>query len=121
MKRIIVIHNKYRILGGEDIAVENEIIFLKEHFEVKEVYFENTISNYFHQAISFLTNNNRRSKIKISDIIKEFNPDLAYVHNTWFKASPGIFKVLEKHNINTVLNFIILGMTVQDFSYQEIT
>ena len=28
MKRIIVIHNKYRILGGEDIAVENEIIFL---------------------------------------------------------------------------------------------
>jgi len=34
MKRIIVIHNKYRILGGEDIAVENEIIFLKEHFEV---------------------------------------------------------------------------------------
>tara|TARA_B100001250_G_scaffold414548_1_gene453767 strand:- start:9456 stop:10607 length:1152 start_codon:yes stop_codon:yes gene_type:complete len=103
MKRIIVIHNKYRILGGEDIAVENEIIFLKEHFEVKEVYFENTISNYFHQAISFLTNNNRRSKIKISDIIKEFNPDLAYVHNTWFKASPGIFKVLEKHNINTVL------------------
>tara|TARA_B100000579_G_scaffold342037_1_gene294017 strand:- start:1004 stop:2155 length:1152 start_codon:yes stop_codon:yes gene_type:complete len=103
MKRIIVIHNKYRILGGEDIAVENEIIFLKEHFEVKEIYYENTISNYFHQSVSFLTNNNKRSKRKLTDIIKEFNPDLAYVHNTWFKASLGIFKALERNNINTVL------------------
>jgi len=103
MKRIIVIHNKYRILGGEDIAVENEIIFLKKHFQVKEIYFENTISNYFHQAVAFLTNNNKRSKKKLSDIINEFNPDLAYVHNTWFKSSLGIFKVLETNNINTVL------------------
>ena len=29
----------------------------------------------------------------------EFNPDYAYVHNTWFKAGLGIFKVLNKKNI----------------------
>ena len=29
MKKVLVIHNNYRNRGGEDIAVENEIIFLK--------------------------------------------------------------------------------------------
>ena len=30
MKKILVLHNRYRILGGEDTAVENEIEFLSE-------------------------------------------------------------------------------------------
>ena len=30
MKKILVVHNKYQQLGGEDIAVENEIQFLKK-------------------------------------------------------------------------------------------
>ena len=31
MKKILLIHNKYRDLGGEDIAVENEINLLKKN------------------------------------------------------------------------------------------
>ena len=30
MKRILVLHNKYQNIGGEDIAVENEIGFFKK-------------------------------------------------------------------------------------------
>jgi hypothetical protein len=30
MKKILVLHNKYRFLGGEDTAVENEVEFLRE-------------------------------------------------------------------------------------------
>ena len=29
MKKILLVHNKYRETGGEDIAVENELNFLK--------------------------------------------------------------------------------------------
>ena len=29
MKKILVVHNKYQQLGGEDVAVENEIQFKK--------------------------------------------------------------------------------------------
>ena len=43
MKKILVIHNKYRNLGGEDIAVENEILLLKEKYEVEILYFDNNI------------------------------------------------------------------------------
>jgi len=30
MKKILVVHNKYRERGGEDIAVDNEINILKK-------------------------------------------------------------------------------------------
>ena len=39
MKKILVVHNKYQNLGGEDIAIKNEVEFLKKHFEIEELYF----------------------------------------------------------------------------------
>ena len=44
------------------------------------------------------------SSIKLTKIvIEDFQPDLVYVHNTWFKASVGIFKLLKKNNIKTFI------------------
>ena len=40
MKKVLVIHNQYREIGGEDIAVQNEVQFLKKYFEVDELYFK---------------------------------------------------------------------------------
>ena len=39
----------------------------------------------------------------LTDTINSFNPDLAYVHNTWFKASLGVFKILKSKNIKTIV------------------
>ncbi|MDC3227296.1 glycosyltransferase family 4 protein [Acidimicrobiaceae bacterium] len=103
MKKILVIHTKYRELGGEDIAIQNEIGFLKEFYEVEELFFNNEINNFFQQGISFITNHNQHSVNKLNEVLKDFSPDIAYVHNTWFKGSLGIFKALEKKNIQTVL------------------
>ena len=103
MKKILVIHNRYRILGGEDIAVENEVNILSKHFDVKTLYFNNNIDSYFKQIIAFLTNKNKKSMDQLSAIVSEFKPDVAYVHNTWFKASLGIFDVLSKNNVKTLL------------------
>ncbi len=103
MQKILIIHNKYRNIGGEDIAVENEVAMLKEFYEVRILYFSNTVDNYLIQIKSFLLNNNKKSSLILEDELKSFKPDFAYVHNTWFKASTGIFKILENHNINTIL------------------
>ena len=35
--------------------------------------------------------------------ISEFKPDIVYVHNTWFKASLGIFQILSKKKIKTII------------------
>ncbi len=93
MKKILVVHNKYRNLGGEDIAVVNEVALLKQYYKVEELYFENTIKNPIKQFIYFLINRNIESKNKLTQAIKNFQPDLIYIHNTWFKAS---ISILEK-------------------------
>tara|TARA_A100001011_G_scaffold400831_1_gene519535 strand:+ start:150 stop:1301 length:1152 start_codon:yes stop_codon:yes gene_type:complete len=99
MKNILVIHTKYRSTGGEDIAVDNETEFLKKSFNIKTLYYSNEIKNYFLQFIYFLINRNFESEKKLNNVIKEFNPDFVYIHNTWFKGSNGIFKFLNKKNI----------------------
>ena len=103
MKKILVLHTNYRDIGGEDIAVKNEVELLKKFYEVKTVYFSNNISNYFKQSISFIFNNDKKSVEILKNELQQFNPDIVYVHNTWFKASLGIFKLLEKQNVKTIL------------------
>ena len=70
MKKILVVHNKYRNLGGEDIAVANEVALLKQYFKVEELYFENTIKNPIKQFIYFLINRNIESKNILSKAIE---------------------------------------------------
>ena len=98
MKKILVIHTNYQNTGGEDIAVKNEVNFLKKNFIVDEIFFQNKIENYFTQFFYFLLNKNFKSLRIVNAKIKSFQPDIVYVHNTWFKASPAIFKLLKKTN-----------------------
>ena len=45
--KILIIHNKYRNLGGEDLVVENETSFLKEYFNVEVfIFFKQYIYSY---------------------------------------------------------------------------
>ena len=80
MKKILVVHNKYKLLGGEDIAVDNEIDMLKNFFEVKSLIFENKKINIFSDIYSFLFNKNLKSMKMLNNEIDSFEPDLVYVH-----------------------------------------
>jgi len=53
MKKILVVHNRYQLLGGEDVAVDSEIKFLSKHFEIKKIIFENKLENIFFRYIFF--------------------------------------------------------------------
>ena len=103
MKKVLVIHNKYRIFGGEDSNIEDELIFFKKFFTIKYLEFDNSKKFNVFDLIGALIGKNYKANKKLSFIIKEFNPDVAYVHNTWFKANLGIFKVLKKNNIKIIL------------------
>ena len=103
MKKILVVHNKYRETGGEDLVVDKEVDLLKEKYIVETLYFDNEINNYIKQFIYFLLNNNFSSNKKILQKINSFNPDLVYFHNSWFKISLGIFKILIKKKIKIII------------------
>jgi len=96
MKKILVIHTKYRNQGGEDVAVKNEVETLSKFFIVETLYFENSELSILSDLIAFLTNHNYKSNKLLRERIEKFQPDIAIVHNTWFKANLGIFKVLKK-------------------------
>ena len=103
MKKILIIHTRYMNIGGEDIAVDNELQLLNKNYEVRFLSFKNDLSNIISQSLSFILNSNFQSNKKLKNVLKEFKPDVAYVHNTWFKGSLGLFKILKKNNIKTVI------------------
>lgn len=103
MKKILILHTQYQVQGGEDIAVENEVNFLSESYDIERVTFSNKIENYFSQTISFVRNNNSESIETLNNRLDSFKPDTVYIHNTWFKASLGIFNLLKDKQIKPLL------------------
>ena len=103
MKKILIIHNNYRQVGGEDIAVENEIEFLDSVYQVETLIFDNNIQNPLLQFLYFVLNRNLQSERKLQEVLKNFQPDIVYIHNTWFKASIGIFRLLQRSNVKVLI------------------
>lgn len=103
MKKLLIIHNKYRIRGGEDIVVEQETKVLEKHFIVNSLIFSNKVSLSLKKLPLFFSSRNNESRDKLTKVINEFNPDIALVHNTWFNASLSIFDTLKEKNIKTIL------------------
>ena len=103
MKKILLIHNTYREIGGEDVAVKNEIQFLKSFYNVETLIFNNEIQNPLLQFLYFLLNRNLESEKKLKQVLDNFEPDIVYIHNSWFKASIGIFRVLNNRNFKVLI------------------
>ena len=102
MKKILLINTKYRIKGGEDSNINQEILDLKKNFEVELLEFDNKKLEIM-DIVSFFIGSNITSNRILNKKLDEFKPDYAYIHNTWFKAGLGIFKVLIKKNIPVYL------------------
>ena len=71
MKRILVLHNKYQNIGGEDIAVENEIGFLKKFYDVETLFFKNELKNILDLKY-LLFSNNKTSNLILRNKIKHY-------------------------------------------------
>ena len=103
-KRILIVHNKYNNLGGEDIAVSNEIRVLKKKYTVEILFFDNKVlKGLIFNIISIFTNKNYKSTSLLKNAINTFSPDLIYIHNSWFKASNSIFSECDAYNIPIVV------------------
>lgn len=101
--KLLVIHNKYQVLGGEDIAVENEIKFLEKHFEIRTILFSNREKNIVSLISSLIFNRNLKIMKKIKSEIFFNKPDYVYIHNTWFMVPLSLFKFLRSQNIITII------------------
>lgn len=103
MKKILVINTKYKNFGGEDASILDELKFLRVHYEVDYLEYDNGSKITLFDLIAFVTNSNKKSNNILINKLTTFNPDIVYVQNTWYKSNLGIFKILEKANIKTIL------------------
>ena len=116
MDRILIVHNKYQIKGGEDTVVENEVRMLKSrgHFVYEYIRNNSEINSFSLKEkilLPFRTIYNHKTYKEIIDIIKENTISIVHVHNTHMLISPSVLYAAKKMNIpvvTTLHNFRML-------------
>ena len=103
MKKVLLLNTKYKIFGGEDSNIIDELKFLKTKYIVNYLEFDNSKKINLFDLISFVFCTNFQSNKIILKTIEEFKPDIIYIHNTWFKIGTGIFKKLNDLDVEVYL------------------
>ena len=86
--KVLVVHTIYKLKGGEDSVVDNEIELLRSNgVEVELLQFSN--SGYTFLKVIQLPFN-LSSYIKTKNRLKLFKPDLVHIHNMHFAGSPSV-------------------------------
>ena len=92
MKKLLLLNTKYKIFGGEDSNIVDELKVLETKYKVSYLEFDNSKKINLFDLISFISSTNYQSNRIILQRIEEFKPDIIYIHNTWFKIGTGILK-----------------------------
>ena len=104
--RILLIHNKYQLVGGEDSVFESECRLLSAYgHEVDRMVFDNReITGGLSKWTSGIRGiYNRRSARRVQEKINEHRPDIIHVHNFVPLASPSVFYVAARNSIPAIL------------------
>ncbi len=107
--KVLFIHNRYRMVGGEDAVLKNEIVLLRRYqHTVRSLFFENAqytpsliLGGQLSSGIGAIWN--KRSYEYLAGVLAEAKFDIAHVHNFFFRASPSIFFALKAQGIPAVL------------------
>ncbi len=107
----MIVHNHYRIPGGEDIVAENEAALLEENGH-KVIRYERD-NNEEGGKLSLLFNMffSLRTYREIRDIIRREAIDVVHVHNTLFLISPSVYYAAAAEGVpvvQTMHNFRLL-------------
>lgn len=104
---ILLVHNYYKIRGGEDAVFENETAELEKrgHKVIKYVKNNSEIDGYnFIQKILFFPRAiyNFTTVRDLKNILKKEKIDVAHIHNVFPLISPSIYRYLKKKGIKIV-------------------
>ena len=122
---VLVVHNKYKQKGGEDVVVENEVKLLREMgYTVFEYIRSNdeldSMGLLQKICLPFTTIFSIKSYKEVYKLIKDNNIDILHVHNTLCVISPSVYYAGFKARIpifQTIHNFRFLcpsGLFLKD-------
>lgn len=105
--RCLILHNRYRQPGGEDVCVADQVRLLHERGHAVRLFEKDNreIDGYglLQKArLFFATAGNSRSAGEVARIVAEFKPEVAHVHNTLPLLSPSIYAPLTKAGVKVI-------------------
>ena len=114
--KVLLLHNRYRLLGGEDGVFRAEADLLTSlGMDVYEHQVDNGEDgrDMSLEAADMLWNSSwsRRSYAEISRICSSFQPDVAHIHNFWMRLSPAVHSACRESGaatVQTLHNFRLL-------------
>lgn len=114
--RILIVHNYYKIPGGEDTVVANEKKLLESYGHEVYLYTRNNHEMDFYRKLQkimlpFNTVFSLKSYKEVLKILDEKQIDIMHVHNTVCVISPSVYYAAFKRRIpvvQTIHNFRIL-------------
>lgn len=105
--RILIAHSFYRIAGGEDGYVQEQVELLGKHHTVKLLGRRNAELAPGLPTVQRMTLS-RRSNNDVDSVIRDFQPDLIHLHNAYPSFGPAVHLIAAKRSIPLV-------MTVHNF------
>ncbi|MBQ8570059.1 MAG: glycosyltransferase family 4 protein [Kiritimatiellae bacterium] len=103
--RILLVHNRYKLRGGEDSVFEAErdmLIAAGHNVHIYEVTNDTISENTSKFKLFIDTIWNKSSYKKALEIINEFKPDVVHCHNTFPLISPSIYYACDKAGVPVV-------------------
>ena len=114
--RILLVHNDYQQVGGEEAAVKAQLALLSQHGHQVVLYHRDNseIEGYgvLEKAIFFSnTLYSRKTYSEVRALVATEKPDLAHVHNVFPLISPSVYEALHDAGVpivQTLHNFRLL-------------
>lgn len=102
--KILVVHNKYILHGGEDSVVDSEVELLRSKGNEVLTYFRSNeeIANPYDGGLVVGAFWSRRTVRDFERLFDAFKPDLIHVHNTVPLISPSIYWIADRLKIPVV-------------------
>lgn len=98
-RRVLVLHNRYKHHGGEDVVVQRETELLKEAGHQVELLVMDNAEDGAGNPISALSALRAlvdsawswTSYERVYALCRSWTPDIVHLHNFWFRLTPSVF------------------------------
>ena len=124
--KILILHNRYKIIGGEEGVVEAEYTLLEKHghkVTVFEVNNDRIVGIWGKLSTAINGIYSLSSKQQVSDAIAHLEPDLVHVHNFFPLLSPSVYDACvdaEVPVVQTLHNYRLLCPKAMPFRNGQI-
>lgn len=103
-KKIMLVHNRYLMRGGEDAVVDQERDLLRSRgHDVSEYYRDNQeVAGMSNSRLAVSAVWSAQAYAELRRLMEEQQPDVVHVHNTLPLISPAVYYAAKRHGIPVV-------------------